>query len=247
MSTPKQTIVFIPTYNERETIGALVQSILALDVPGLNVLVVDDCSPDRTGKIVAEIADGDSRVELMERLGPRGRGLASRAGLSEALSRGADMVVEMDGDGSHRPEDIPALLAAASKGDVIIGSRLIPGGSTPDRGTGRRVITKMANAYLKTLFGFPAEDVTSGFRCYTRLALERIRPETLRARDPFVVTEVLFKAYRAGCSIVEVPIRFEERKGGLSKLGPGILTRYIYRALLLRWSEHSERPYLSKG
>jgi len=242
LSSPKRTIVFIPTYNEREAIGPLVQSILALDVPGLSVLVVDDCSPDRTGEIVTEMAAADSRVVLMERRGPRGRGLASRAGLSEALSRDADLVVEMDGDGSHRPEDIPALLAAASKGDVIIGSRLIPGGSTPDRGTGRRVITKMANAYLKTLFGFPAEDVTSGFRCYTRLALERIRPETLQAEDPFVVTEVLFKAHTAGCSIVEVPIRFEERKGGLSKLGSGILARYLYRALFLRFSRLDEPP-----
>lgn len=236
LSTPKQTIVFIPTYNERETIGALVRSILALDVPGLSVLVVDDCSPDRTGEIVTEIAAGDSRVELMERRGPRGRGLASRAGLSEALSRGVDLVVEMDGDGSHRPEDIPALLAASSKGDVIIGSRLIPGGSTPDRGPGRRIITKMANAYLRALFGYAAADVTSGYRCYHRRALERIRPETLRSTDPFVVTEILYKAHRAGCSIVEVPIRFEERKGGQSKLGPGILTRYLYRALLLRLS-----------
>jgi len=247
LGAPKRTIVFIPTYNERETIGPLVDSILALDLPGLGVLVVDDCSPDRTGSIVAGIAAEDSRVELIERPGPRGRGLASKNGFSGALARGADLVVEMDGDGSHRPDDIPTLLAASSNGDVVIGSRLVPGGLDPDRGSGRRVITKLSNAYLKVLFDFPVEDVTSGFRCYNRRALELIRPEALRSRDPFVMTEVLFRAYRAGCSIIEVPIRFEQRKGGCSKLGAEILARYLYKALLLRWSEHGELPLSSDG
>ena len=241
------TIVFIPTYNEAENIADLIHAILALPVEDLGILVVDDRSPDGTGRIVAELAAEDPRIELIERDGPRGRGLAGRVGLAEALARGADRVIEMDGDGSHRPEDIPALLEGASRGDLVIGSRRVRGGEDPERGVGRRIVTTLAGTYLRGLLGIHTLDVTSGFRCYTRRGLERIHPGTLRAEDPFIVTESLFRAYRAGCTVVEIPIRFEERKGGISKLGPGILARYLFKALALRLSGDHETPGRAKG
>lgn len=215
--TPK-VLVTIPTYNERENISSLIQSLFELPVPGLEVLVIDDSSPDGTVQAVKELKPLYPGLHLIVRELPAGRGLAGRDGFLYALESGADFIVEMDGDFSHQPKHIPELLAALKNCDMAIGSRLAAGGSDRDRPLLRRILTWAANRYARRVLGLPVSDTNSGFRCYTRKALERINPESLRSSGPSIVHEVLFRAAKAGLKIREVPIEFIDRKKGKSKL-----------------------------
>ncbi len=227
----------IPTYNEAANIEAVISGVLAAVGEDLEVLVVDDSSPDGTGKVVEEIGRRDPRVSLLSRPGPRGRGRAGRAGLLLALERGADAVVEMDGDGSHDPEAIPRLIEALAGADVVIGSRFLPGGEAIDRGWLRDAISLAARRYLKLVLGIKVSDPTSGYRLFSRNALEKIDPSTLTARDPFTVTEILYRCHREGLKIREVPIVFRDRRKGESKLKTSILFKYFFRVLKLRFSK----------
>jgi dolichol-phosphate mannosyltransferase len=209
----------IPTYNERENIAALTEEISALGVPGLEILVVDDESPDGTADLVAERARTRSGLRLLRRAPPAGRGLAGRDGFLYALERGASYLIEMDGDLSHSPRFIPALLAAMSGCDVAVGSRLAPGGGDRDRPVFRRLLTVLANAYARLLLGLSVRDTNSGFRCFSRKALEAISPATLKSPGPAIIHETLYRASRAGLRVREVPIDFIDRKSGASKLG----------------------------
>jgi dolichol-phosphate mannosyltransferase len=228
MSASK-TLVMIPTYNEADNIAALIAAILGLGLDGLEVVVVDDQSPDGTAGIVEGIAGRDRRVKLLSRAGPAGRGWAGRDGFLYGLEGGAHFLVEMDGDFSHQPKHIPALLAAMSDCDLAIGSRLVPGGSDWDRPIFRRWLTLAANAYARLLLRLPVGDTNSGFRCFSRRALEAVRPATLRSRGPAILHETLYRARRAGLRFKEVPIEFIDRKKGdskldLSRLAAGYLT-----------------------
>jgi len=213
-----KALVMIPTYNEAGNIAALIDAILALRVEGLEILVVDDASPDGTGRIVAEIGARDPRVKLLARAGTKGRGLAGRDGFLYALSHGALSLVEMDGDFSHQPKHIPALLSALTRCDIAIGSRMIPGGSDLDRPLSRRLLTVAANAYARLLLRLSVRDTNSGFRAFNRKALEALRPATLRSAGPAILHETLNRARRAGLRFEEVPIEFVDRKKGDSKL-----------------------------
>src|SRR5512139_1237301 len=168
MSEPKRKVVVtIPTYNERENIGSLIQEILALRIESdLVVLVVDDNSPDGTAEEVLRIGRRDPRVRLLLRKEQRGRGLAGAAGFKEALDMGADFVIEMDGDGSHQPVFIPPLLDAAKGRDLVLGSRFIEGGKDADRPLHRRLVTFLVRHFIRRLFTVPVRDVSSGFRCF---------------------------------------------------------------------------------
>jgi dolichol-phosphate mannosyltransferase len=213
-----KTIVMIPTYNERENVREMIAALFALEVSGLEVLVVDDESPDGTAELAAELARTDSRVHVMVRKEERGRGRAGRDGFLEALRLGAERVVEMDADFSHDPRFIPDLLAALASADMAVGSRFVGGGSDLDRPWTRRLLTVAANGYAKTLLRLPVRDTNSGFRAFTRKALDVIEPSSLRSRGPSILHEVLFRAARRGLSVVEVPIEFVDRKKGHSKL-----------------------------
>lgn len=242
MPKPK-IVVMIPTYNERENIGGLVREILALSIDyHLLVLVVDDNSPDGTAEEVRDAASRDPRVHLLLRTEKRGRGLAGIAGFRRSLDLGADLVVEMDGDGSHQPLHIPALLDAARRGDLVLGSRFIKGAKGSDRPLHRRLVTWLARHFVRRLFSVPVRDVSSGFRCFRREVLEKVGLESLVSTGPSVVLEILYKSYRLGFSIEEIPIVFIDRKSGRTKLSGLTLGRTFCSALRIRWIYRRLQP-----
>jgi dolichol-phosphate mannosyltransferase len=225
-------VVMIPTYDERENIGPLIREILALPVDGeFRILVVDDDSPDGTAGEAARLASDDPRVRVLLRRKRRGRGAAGIDGFSEALRLGADFVVEMDADGSHRPSDIPALLEAARTADLVLGSRFVKGGKDADRAWHRRLVTLCVRAFVSRYYGLGVRDVSSGFRCFRRRTLERIDLEDLISVGPSIILETLYRAHLLGCSIVEVPIVFVDRKLGKTKLSAFTLAEALIMAL----------------
>lgn len=237
-----RAVVLIPTYNEVLNIREVLEGILARDIEGLEILVVDDDSPDGTAAVVEEMAASDARVRLLLRRHERGRGRAGREGFLAALEAGADLVIEMDGDGSHRPEDIEKFIASAAEADVVLGSRFVPGGEVLDRGFHRDLLSNLAKWYVSLVLGLDYSDPTTGFRAFTRSALERIDPKSLLARDPFIVTEVLYRAHRGGLRVREIPIVFCNRRHGVSKLKLSVLLKYFYRVVRLRFAAPPPDP-----
>jgi dolichol-phosphate mannosyltransferase len=223
----------IPTYNEAPSIVPLAREVIE-QIRDIVALVVDDNSPDGTAALVERESAATPRVQLLLRTNQRGRGSAGAEGFRRALEWGAERIIEMDGDGSHDPAYIPALLQAAGSADLVIGSRFIPGGRDEERSRVRRAVSSCARRYLRAVLGVKVQDPTSGFRCYTRKALMAITEEPLRARDPFIVAETLYRCSRRGLRIVEVPISFRDRKAGRSKLLPATLVAYLIRAVRLR-------------
>lgn len=226
----------VPTYNERANIGDLVRQ-LHKAVPQAQVLVVDDSSPDGTFEEVRKLMKKDKKLHLLLRdRSVKGRGWAGRDGFVKALEMRAEAVVEMDADLSHQPKFIPALLAPLKAGtaDVALGSRYMPGGKDMDRPFHRQWTSNFARYYLKLVLGLRPKDPTSGFRAYSAQALRKIEVATLKARDPFTVSEILFRCTRAKLRVQEVPIVFIDRTKGESKLGLATLLKYLGRALCLR-------------
>jgi dolichol-phosphate mannosyltransferase len=231
----------VPTYNERQNIGKLVKQ-LHQSLPNLQILIVDDSSPDGTFEEVKKLMKKDKKLHLLLRdRTVKGRGWAGRDGFLKAMALGADVVVEMDADLSHQPQFIPAMIVPllSKRADVVIGSRYVSGGKDMDRPWYRQWTSNFARYYLKTVLGLRAKDPTSGFRAFTKKALEMIQVQTLQARDPFTVSEILFRCYRADLCIQEVPIEFIDRTRGESKLGLSTLIKYLGCALVLRLSWHS--------
>ena len=225
----------IPTFNEAENIGPLIDEILAQG-PSWAVLVVDDDSPDGTWEIVQKRAEEDERVHLLHRTENRGRGWAGIAGFRQALDLGADWVLEMDADFSHHPRYIADLVEAASDADLVIGSRLVPGGGERGRSLFRRAITRGAALFIRVVLRLPVRDPTSGFRLFRRNVLEAMPWDAMRARGPEVVQEVLLAAHARGFRIVEVPIMFEDRRAGQSTFNLGIAIRSLFAIVRLRFS-----------
>ena len=240
-----KTVVMIPTYNEAANIGALIDEILALN-KDIEIVVVDDDSPDGTWRVVQEKAASNNRVHLLHRKADRGRGTAGIAGFRYTLELGADFIVEMDGDFSHQPRFIPALLAAAKRADVVLGSRYSTEGCD-QRGVIRRFISKCAGSYIRIILGYKVKDPTSGYRCFSRKILEQIGLDTLEAKDPFIVTEILYKCYCRGAVISEVPIVFKDREQGTSKLGPGTLLSNLVKVIALRKRESPDGTRIGEG
>jgi len=227
-------MAMLPTYNEAENIRPLVEALLDV-AEGMEVVVVDDDSPDGTWRIVGEMAEADPRVHLVHRRGVRGRGSAGVAGFRYALEAGARFIVEMDADWSHHPRYIPPMLEAARGADVVIGSRLVAGGGERGRSAVRRFITRAANAYIRLVLGLPIRDCTSGYRVFRREALERIDLERMRSNGPAIVQEILVACKRAGCTFAEVPILFEQRRAGESTLTLKILLDGLISVLKFRF------------
>jgi dolichol-phosphate mannosyltransferase len=231
----RRIVVMIPTYNEAENIADLVRAILALPLDAdLGVLVVDDDSPDGTGRIAETIGREDRRVRALVRTKPRGRGTAGLDGFKAALALGPDLVVEMDGDLSHPPRYIPDLVAAMDRYDVVLGSRFVPGGRDADRRLVRRFITLLVRLFLRRKFHFPVKDVSSGFRCFRREVLEAVDLDDCISVGPSVILEVLYKAYLRGFRIGEVPIVFVDRKKGKTKLNLLTLVETLVAALKIK-------------
>ncbi len=237
MAFPR-VICTLPTYNESGNILDLVAELLKLD-PRLEVIVIDDHSPDGTWKLVAEAARAEPRLHLIHRTSDKGRGRSGRDGFVRALELGAEYVIEMDADFSHQPRYIPALIACAQSGGdevgLVLGSRAVSGGRDADRGLVRQWITKLANLYIRVLLGVAVHDCNSGFRCWKRETLERIRVAQTFSPGPAIVQELLFKTARAGIGIREVPIEFVNRKHGESTLTFRTLMQGYTTVLKLRW------------
>lgn len=224
-------MVMIPTYNEKENIARLINDILNINNK-IEIVVVDDYSPDGTWKIVKNTKN--KRVHLLLRKKNRGRGLAGIAGFKYCLDHKADVVIEMDGDFSHEPKYIPTLISRIKECDVVLGSRNIKGGKD-SRGFIRRVVSKLAAFYIRAMLGYKIKDPTSGYRCFKSNVLKSIKLDSITATDPFVVTEVLYRCHKKGYKICEVPITFVERKKGKSKLGFKILLRNLIKIAGLRF------------
>lgn len=226
--------IMIPTYNERENIADLIRQIFNLEIKNLNIVVVDDNSPDGTWRIVQEISRKNKNVHLLLRKKDKGRGAAGRDGFLYCLKHGADVVVEMDADMSHNPKYIPLMLKELKNADLILGSRRVEHGKEIGRSFLRRMITHIANLYIRLILGLKVKDCNSGFRCFKRKVLESINVEKLESKGPAIVQEVLFKAHLKGFKTKEVPITFVNRTKGKSKLGIPELAAGYYMILKLK-------------
>ncbi|PQV63035.1 dolichol-phosphate mannosyltransferase [Abditibacterium utsteinense] len=209
--------ITIPTYNEAENIGDLLREIRHY-MPGAQVLVVDDNSPDGTSELVQQMRESDAQIHLLTRFEDKGRGRSGRDGFIYALERGAKWAIEMDADFSHHPRYLPAILDAARKNDVVLGSRTMPGGREVGRAKSREFLTSIVGHFLRFMLGVSVRDPSSGFRCWSRHALETIDAPNIVSVGPAIVSEMLFKARLRNLRIAEVPIVFEDRTRGDSKL-----------------------------
>lgn len=226
-------IAMIPTYNEADNIGPLIDCILGAGREW-EALVVDDDSPDGTWRLVAEYAQRSPRVRLLHRKTDRGRGLAGIAGFRKAIELGADYVLEMDADFSHDPRHIPEFVAAAERADIIVGSRLVEGGGERGRSPARQGITQFASLFIRLVLGLPVKDPTSGYRLFNRRVLEAMPWDAMHARGPEIVQEVLVAAKARGFTMTEIPIMFEERRAGESTFNLKIMIRSFFWVLRLR-------------
>jgi len=222
-----RTLVILPTYNERATIGTVLDGLTATGT-GLDILVVDDGSPDGTSEIVRERSEGDPHIRLVER--PRKSGLASAyaVGFRRAIAEGYDLAVEMDSDLSHRPEELPKLLEAAQRHHLVIGSRYVPGGSVTNWSRARVTLSKAGNLYARFCLGFDLHDATSGFRVYRREALEEITATPVTSDGYGFQIELVYRAWNLGLSVGEMPISFREREHGLSKISRRIVVEALW-------------------
>ncbi|HEY8627022.1 MAG TPA: polyprenol monophosphomannose synthase [Gaiellaceae bacterium] len=220
------TTVVVPTYNEAESLPALVEALYALDLPDLRMLVVDDSSPDGTGRIAEELGErlrrsGEPFVRVLHRPQKQGLGRAYVAGMTRALEEGADFVVQMDADFSHEPTEIPKMLEAIERtgAGVVIGSRYVPGGSLdPDWTRARRLLSVWANLYARTILRMEVRDITAGFKLWRREALLAVDLAQITSDGYAFQIEMNWEVQRRGYEIVEIPIYFRERREGASKM-----------------------------
>ena len=227
-------IVCLPTYNERANIEPMLRALAPL---GVNVLVIDDNSPDGTGEIADGLAQELDFVSVLHRSTKEGLGPAYVAGFRRALADGAELILEMDCDFSHDPADVPRLIAACDAGaDVALGSRYVPGGGTENWGRIRRLVSTGGSWYARKLLGVGIRDLTGGFKCYRRRVLERIDLDAIRARGYAFQIETTYRAIRAGFDVVEVPIVFADRTAGQSKMSRTIVLEAITQVPALRFA-----------
>ncbi|PFG29355.1 polyprenol monophosphomannose synthase [Paramicrobacterium agarici] len=225
-------LVVIPTYNERANIADVVSRVRAA-VPDAHVLVVDDASPDGTGALADELAASDSRISVLHRPGKQGLGAAYSHAFAWGLERGFARLVEMDADGSHVPEQLADLLAAADAGaDLVLGSRWVTGGGIENWPWQRRMLSRGGSAYARWVLGMPYRDVTGGYRVFSSDALRRISRGDVHSQGYGFQVDMLWHAHRAGLRIVEVPITFVERTKGRSKMSGGIVFEAMWRVTL---------------
>jgi dolichol-phosphate mannosyltransferase len=229
--------LILPTYNEAENVQALVEAALPqLASTGLDhtILIVDDNSPDGTGAIADRLAGGLPEVEVLHRARKEGLGRAYLAGFERALSCGADFMIQMDSDFSHDPADIPRLVAAAGAADVVLGSRYVPGGGVINWALSRRILSRGGCAYARLVLGVPVRDLTGGFKCWNRAALERLDLEGVDSNGYGFQIEMTYRAIRAGLTVTEVPILFRERREGQSKMDTRITLEAVWKVPALR-------------
>jgi dolichol-phosphate mannosyltransferase len=227
-------VICLPTYDERENLEPMVRALGGLGLEGLEVLVIDDRSPDGTGEIADRLAGELPWVHVLHRERKEGLGPAYLAGFARALELGADFVFEMDCDFSHDPADVLRLTAAADKADLVLGSRYVRGGGTRNWGLVRRFISRGGSLYAQVLLGLGIRDLTGGFKCYRRTVLETIDLAAIDSRGYAFQIETTYRALRAGFRVVEIPITFSDREVGGSKMSKSIVLEAIWKVPALR-------------
>lgn len=229
----ERVLVIVPTYNERENIRDIIPIVLSKG-ENIDVLVVDDNSPDGTADEVKRMMSDNSRVKLLERPAKLGLGTAYVEGFKYALENGYDYVVEMDADFSHNPDDLPRILEVAKGADLVIGSRYVNGISVVNWPLNRLILSYMANLYARVVTGVPVKDLTAGFKCFRRKVLESIDLSKIHSDGYAFQIEMNFYAHQKGFKLVEVPIIFVERRSGHSKMSKRIIREAFFLVLLLR-------------
>ena len=223
--------VVVPTYNERQNLPHLAA---AIRLHGYRLLIVDDDSPDGTGPLADAIAAPDPQMEVLHRRRKQGLGPAYAAGFDRVLAGDSEVVVEMDADFSHNPEDLPRLVEAVEGGaDLAIGSRYVPGGGTPDWPTRRRFLSRGGNTYARLMLGIPIRDATAGFRAFRADALRALPYRTAQASGYGFQVEMAMRAHQAGMRVVELPVIFRDRTSGTSKMDGSIVREAMW--LVTRW------------
>jgi len=239
-----RAIIAIPTYNERENIVNLVRAIQSA-APPTDILIIDDNSPDGTGQIADEMAARDNTIHVMHRPGKLGLGTAYIAGFHYAIERGYDFVFEMDADFSHNPAYLPRFFELAGDADVVIGSRYVKGGGTPNWSPLRKFISGGGNIFARAMLGIPVHDCTAGYRCYRTAALRTLNLDAIRAQGYAFQVEMTYNFWKMGYRIRELPIIFEDRRVGKSKMSRKIFIEaflWVLRARLTGDAEVRRRP-----
>jgi dolichol-phosphate mannosyltransferase len=232
---PERSLVIVPTYNEKENIARLIRAVMAQD-PSIDVLIVDDGSPDGTGDLVDAIAESDPRVNVIHRAAKLGLGTAYVAGFKWALARDYQFIFEMDADFSHAPERIPEFLKAVQTADLVIGSRYQDGHvNVVNWPMGRLFLSYSANIYARKVTGLQIFDATGGFKCFRRRVLEAIDLDDIRSNGYAFQIEMTVRAWKKGFRIVEIPIVFVDRTEGSSKMSKRIVREAVWMVWRLRW------------
>jgi dolichol-phosphate mannosyltransferase len=235
MDGSRRAIICLPTYDERDNILPILSAIHEA-VPGIDVLVVDDGSPDGTGRIADEVAARDPRVVVLHRARKEGLGKAYLAGFAWALERGYDLVLEMDADFSHDPRDLPALLEKAREADLVLGSRYVPGGGTVNWGLGRRLVSRGGSLYARAILGVSVRDLTGGFKCFRREVLQAIDLSSVECSGYAFQIELTYRALLKGLAVTEIPIVFTDRRVGRSKMSRRIVLEAMWKVWTMRFS-----------
>jgi dolichol-phosphate mannosyltransferase len=226
--------VCLPTYDERENLEPMVRALADVLGPDDRVLVIDDNSPDGTGRIADRLASELEWLDVLHRPRKEGLGRAYLDGFRRVLTDGAELILEMDCDFSHDPKDVPRLIAAADDADLVLGSRYVRGGGTANWGLVRRAISRWGSLYAQILLGLGVRDLTGGFKCYRRAVLERIDLDAITSRGYAFQIETTYRALRAGFQVVEIPIRFTDREVGGSKMSRTIVLEAVWKVPALR-------------
>lgn len=236
-----RVLVIIPTYNEAENIRLITDRVRRA-VPSVDILVADDNSPDGTGGLADEVAASDNHIFVLHRPGKNGLGEAYKAGFAWAKDKGYDVVVEMDADGSHAPEELPHLLDALGDADVVLGTRYVPGGSVHNWPLHRLLLSRGGNIYIRMALGMPFKDATGGYRAYRMDVLDKIDVATVASQGYSFQVELAWRAYKQGLRVAEVPITFTERELGASKMSGNIFKEQLLRVTV--WGVQSRKADL---
>ncbi|HEY7416096.1 MAG TPA: polyprenol monophosphomannose synthase [Ktedonobacteraceae bacterium] len=239
-----KTLIIIPTYNELENLGPLLKEIFSF-APDTDILVIDDNSPDGTGQLADQMHEENPLVHVMHRTGKLGLGTAYIAGFKYAIEHGYDAAFEMDADFSHDPKYLPDFLKAIENADLVIGSRYIPGGATPNWSPMRRFISGGGNIYARIMLGIPVQDCTAGYRCYRREVLENLGLDTVQTQGYGFQVEMTYRTLKQGFKIVETPIVFMDRRVGKSKMSRTIFLEAFFYVLRTRFGKKPELPAIT--
>ena len=230
----KKTLILVPTYNERENIVKLVEYVFSLDIPELDILIIDDNSPDKTADLVKKMQDENEHLHLLERAGKLGLGTAYIEGFKYALARDYDYIFEMDADLSHDPDEIPNFLEAMEDADLVIGSRYVKGVNVINWPLSRLMLSMGASLYTRIITGLPLTDCTAGFKCFRREVLEKIPFDEVKSNGYSFQIEMHFKVWKRGFRIKEIPIIFTDRTEGSSKMSRKIMFEAIFMVWKLK-------------